>query len=103
MVAAGAEVTLWNMNQENPISILDTGKSSSVFALESKLSSKGRFIVSCTSSHQISVFKLNFQQPKKSAQAVTKLTLEKQDGYLQARILSNTQLQCLHGTIFGVS
>jgi len=34
--------------------------------------------------------------------AISKLTLEKQDGYLVARVLSNTQLQCLHGTIFGV-
>jgi hypothetical protein len=38
------------------------------------------------------VFKLNFQQPKKSAMAISKLTLEKQDGYLVARVLSNTQL-----------
>jgi hypothetical protein len=77
VVAANSEVTLWNVARENPVSLLDTGKSLQVFNLHSKLSSKGRFSITACSQQQVSVFKLNSNGVKKSAQPSSKVTIEK--------------------------
>jgi WD40 repeat protein len=92
VVAANSEVTLWNITKENPVSLLDTGKSLQVFDLHSKLSSKGRFSITACSQQQVSVFKLNSNGIKKSTQATSKVLIEKQDGYLSAKVNSNTQI-----------
>jgi len=59
-----SEVTVWSLSAlEDPLSILETGKSDIINNLESKLSSKGRFSVAAISTAACSIFKLNFNKP----------------------------------------
>ena len=64
VTSSSSEVTVWSLSAlEDPLSILETGKSDIINNLESKLSSKGRFSVAAISTAACSIFKLNFNKP----------------------------------------
>ena len=49
VTASKSEITLWRIKDENPISLLDTGRSEPIIILASKVSSKGRFSIAAAS------------------------------------------------------
>ena len=64
VTSSSSEVTVWSLSAlDDPLSLLETGKSEVINSLESKLSSKGRFTVAAISTVACSIFKLNFNKP----------------------------------------